>query len=308
MTAGTAGRVPRCSISARARGDSMVATASPAQGFLLIEEPGSWGINALSESALDPVVTHRVAERALAASMRVLLIRRPGRREALTSRRWFMVNSQPGQESVRSGTFDNDHELLHLRPADPGGEAHQQRLYLICTHGRHDTCCAVEGRPVAAALAARRPDETWECSHLGGDRFAANLLVLPHGLTYGHVDATSVVTVAESYERGEIAPDQLRGRSVFPAPAQAAQHFVRAETGDRSIDGLQPGIPTQRDDGWYVQIDTATQSFGVVVRAVADPPPTTMTCRAVNLGMPRHYELVSLRSTDRSGKADSVHP
>jgi hypothetical protein len=312
MTATESNGKLRCSISARARGDSMVATASPAQGFLLIEEPGSWGINAMSESALDPVVTHRVAERAAAAAMRALLIRRPvirrpGHRQSVGRRRWFVVDSRPGKESVRSGFFDNDHELLHLQPADPAGEAHLSPLYLICTHGRHDTCCAVEGRPVAAALAAQRPDETWECSHLGGDRFAANLLVLPHGLTYGHVDATSVVTVVESYERGEIEPAQLRGRSALPAPAQAAEHFVRAETGDRSLNAMRLGLPRQGDDGWYVEIDSPSGSFAVVVRAVADPPPAIMTCRAVNLGMPRHYELVSLSSTDRNGPAGSVH-
>jgi hypothetical protein len=217
-----------------------------------------------------------------------------------------MVNSRPGQESVRSGTFENEHDLLHVQPADPGGAVHDQPLYLVCTHGRHDTCCAVEGRPVAAALAQQRPEETWECSHLGGDRFAANLLVLPHGLTYGHVDASSVLQVVESYERGEIEPSQLRGRSVFPAPSQAAQHFVRAETGDRGVNAMRPGVPHQRDDGWHVQINTVSGSFAVVVRAVADPPPAAMTCRAVNLAMPRHYELVSLRSTDLGGTAGSV--
>jgi hypothetical protein len=308
MTAAESETPPRCSVAARARGDSMVATASPAQGFLLIEEPGSWGINALSESALDPVVTHRVAERALAASMRVLLIRRPGRRQATAKRRWFMVNSRPGHESVRSGSFDNDHELLRLQPADPGGDPHEQPLYLVCTHGRHDTCCAVEGRPVAAALAAVRAEETWECSHLGGDRFAANLLVLPHGLTYGHVDVASVLGVVESYERGEIEPARLRGRSVYPAAAQAAQHFVRAETGDRAMDGMPPSVPVQRDGQWHVEIETAARSFRVVVRAVADPPPSAMTCRALNLGMPRHFELVSLRSTDPGSTAGSVLP
>ena len=54
-------------------------------------------------------------------------------------------------------------------------------LFGVCTHGRHDACCAERGRPVAAALTASHPDETWEISHMGGDRFAANMVVLPGG-------------------------------------------------------------------------------------------------------------------------------
>jgi hypothetical protein len=95
---------------------------------------------------------------------------------------------------------------------------------------------------------------------------------------------------------------------VFPAAAQAAQHFVRAETGDRLVDGLRPGIATQRDGGWYVEVEGATRSFGVVVRVVADPPPARLTCRALNLGVPRHFELVSLRSIDPTSPAGSVQP
>src|SRR4029453_5830608 len=54
--------------------------------------------------------------------------------------------------------------------------------------GRHGACCAERGRPVAAALAQAHPEETWEVSHIGGDRFAGNLLVLPNGLYYGRLD------------------------------------------------------------------------------------------------------------------------
>ncbi|MDP9392751.1 MAG: hypothetical protein M3Q27_00150 [Actinomycetota bacterium] len=48
-------------------------------------------------------------------------------------------------------------------------------------------CCAVSGRPLAAALTAAYGDRVWECTHLGGDRFAGNVAVLPHGYLYGRV-------------------------------------------------------------------------------------------------------------------------
>ena len=59
---------------------------------------------------------------------------------------------------------------------------HRDPLVLVCTNGRHDPCCATFGRPLARVLreGARR-DDVWECSHIGGDRFAANIVILPEG-------------------------------------------------------------------------------------------------------------------------------
>ena len=63
----------RCSVRALTRGDSPVATASPAQRWLLIEQPGPWGRDALAESRFDQAVAPRAGpavpggERAAAA-------------------------------------------------------------------------------------------------------------------------------------------------------------------------------------------------------------------------------------------------
>jgi hypothetical protein len=48
-------------------------------------------------------------------------------------------------------------------------------------------CCARLGVPLAQALAARHPGPVWETTPVGGHRFAANLVLLPHGLYYGPV-------------------------------------------------------------------------------------------------------------------------
>jgi hypothetical protein len=87
-----------------------------------------------------------------------------------------LVDSRPGQESVRWGELPTDEHLLEVLSGSDPGEVSEEPIYLVCTHGRHDACCAVRGRPVAAALAAAYPERTWECSHIGGDRFAANVV------------------------------------------------------------------------------------------------------------------------------------
>jgi hypothetical protein len=49
-------------------------------------------------------------------------------------------------------------ELLRLTWPDGGDwQPYDGPLYLVCTHGRHDRCCALRGRPVAKALAAFKP-------------------------------------------------------------------------------------------------------------------------------------------------------
>ena len=53
----------RCSVQALVRGDSGVATASPAQRWLLVEQPGPWGADALTQSRFDPAVAPRLAHR-----------------------------------------------------------------------------------------------------------------------------------------------------------------------------------------------------------------------------------------------------
>ena len=82
-------------------------------------------------------------------------------------------------------------------------------MLLVCTHARHDQCCAVRGRPVAQALARAFPDETWESSHLGGDRFAATMILLPHGLYYGRVPTADAAAIVERYLQGEIVERAL---------------------------------------------------------------------------------------------------
>src|SRR4051794_41950750 len=89
----------RCSVRALGRGDSPVATASPAQRWLLIEQPGPWGREALAESRFDQSVVPELARRSRAEGVRLLLIRRPGDRLPHSGPRWGLAD----------------------RPAPPGG-------------------------------------------------------------------------------------------------------------------------------------------------------------------------------------------
>jgi (2Fe-2S) ferredoxin len=285
----------RCSVTSRLRADSMAGTAAPATGFLLVEQPGGWGRQALTSSRLDPQVGSALSARAIAQGLRVLLVRRPGRHEAPARRRWAVVVSRPGREATWWGDFGGDAELLSLPLDGSAGTRSDEPFFLVCTHGRHDTCCA-EGRPVAAALHRLRPGRVWECSHVGGDRFAANVLAMPHGVYYGRVEPDEVEALAAAHESGEVYLERVRGRTTTNPAAQAATVHVRRVLGETRLDALTPAGTIHLGDGrWQVRLRGRPGTLMVTVQSAAGARPGLLTCHAQREAHPPRYEIVEIR-------------
>ena len=202
----------RCALRAQLRGDPLLGTAFPAARVLLVEQPGRGGTAALRESRFDRDVALALEQRASAQGVRVLAIRRPGRTPRGTRRRWALADTRDGATWLRWGSYGAEAELLDLPLDGSAGELDDAPLYLVCAHSKHDACCALRGRPVAAALEEQRPGRVWECSHIGGERFAANVLVLPSGLLYGRVLPFAAAEFVAATEAGEVVGALLRGR------------------------------------------------------------------------------------------------
>ena len=283
-------------MQARLRGDSPVASAAPAQRWLLIEQPGPWGRDALAESRFDAAVAPQLARRSRAENVRLLLVRRPGDRLADSGRRWAYADARPGREGLWWSVRTSDADLLDAPWDGSVGEPAAGPTYLVCTHGGHDACCALRGRPLARALPAPGPVDVWECSHLGGDRFAANMLVLPHGFYYGEVPGDGAEVVA-AHAQGQVALPWLRGRAGVPPPGQAAQHEARRALGLLGLDDLPvreiraltaPGVTVER---WEV---TLAGPDGAVVAAVESRPSPVagyLTCQATHPAHPRTWHV-----------------
>ncbi len=286
----------RCSVRALARGDSGVATAPPAQRWVLVEQPGPWGRDALFQSRFDQQVAALLARRSRTENVRLLLVRRPGGRLADSGRRWAYADGRPGREGLWWSVRSSDADLLDVPWDGSVGEPAPGPVYLICTHGGHDACCALRGRPLARDLPAPGPADVWECSHLGGDRFAANALVLPHGFYYGQVtgDGADLVT---AHSRGQVVLRWLRGRSGVPPPGQAAQHGARQSLGLLGVDDLpvvgvrQLTLPGAAVERWVV---TLAGPGGEVVAAVESRPSEQaafLTCHATHPAHSRQWQV-----------------
>lgn len=279
---------PPCSTSARRRGDPMLGTAAPATRWLLIEHPGGWAPAALDSPGIDDAVADELHRTALAVGGRVVLIRRPGRAAVPgppEQRRWTVLDVDGRQQW---GTWRRSDDLraagralLH-GPADSVGGHAPEPLFLVCTHGRHDVCCAVRGRPVVQALAVRWPQQTWECTHIGGDRFAANLLVVPDGTVYGGLDAATAVEVVQGHLSGSVDLEHLRGFSAHRPPVQAALAAVLRAHGPAGVGDVRPGEVVADGELWRVEVlgRGALPARSVVTVSRTSQPSARLTCRA----------------------------
>jgi hypothetical protein len=135
---------------------------------------------------------------------------------------------------------------------------------------------------VALALAARWPDQTWECTHIGGDRFAANVLVVPDGTVYGSLDAGSAVDVMERHLLGTVDTEHLRGFSAHLPPVQAALAAVLRAHGPAGVADVRPGEVVTTGDDWRVEVLGAgvvpARSHVIVQRTRQQA--ARLTCRA----------------------------
>jgi hypothetical protein len=224
-----------CSVLGERLGEDLAASAPSAQRFLLLEQPGPWtDRDAVTHSDLDVGVGRALLARADEAGLKVHLIRRSSRRAALATRSCFLVDV--ARSWIERHSLRDPAEVLDL---DLGfrGPRWERPLYLVCTHGKRDPCCARRGRPLARALRALRPDDTWEIGHIGGHRFAATFMAFPWGLVFGRVPAASGPEIAAALERGEIVLEHLRGRVGDPW-LQAADVLVRRRLDLREVDAL----------------------------------------------------------------------
>jgi hypothetical protein len=218
-----------CATQSRTAGETLYGTVAQIRSWLLLEYPNVWPHDAVERSCLYTPEFQRHIRRLRIE--RSLLIRQEYRR--YSSFRCFVAQSCDERPSLTRYTFPN---YSDLRSFDAGGERVNDLLFAVCTHGRHDKCCAKFGLPVWQALRHVAGERAWECSHVGGDRFAGNVAVFPYGIYYGRVTPEDVPELVARSEAGEIWLPGYRGRSCYPRRVQVAEYFARAESGRLRID------------------------------------------------------------------------
>jgi len=230
--------------------------------WLLLEYRAAFGKRVVTENALgvevsawlDETIT-RFAEAGLKA--RVLFIRQP---EIDGSTVTCFVAADQQAWVVETPNYQ---QLLAMKVEDIiSGKQPAKKIshpqYFVCTNGQRDLCCAKFGLPVYLELRQRFSTRVWQTSHVGGHRFAPNVLVLPHGALYGRVYPEVIDGFCEKIEGGKIAFEQFRGRSCYQKPIQAAEAYV-------GVDGLRLLHVAETAQGFVVQFAGGDQNYSIEV-------------------------------------------
>lgn len=270
----------RCSALAEELGEPMIGSVDVRRRWLLVEDRSAWGSHAVRD-----VLGLDFEAAAKKRGVRALLVRQ--RESSDASRRAFVVDT----EAASAVSFDVD-DLAALdavtlaeAPLAELGTPWTEPIILVCTNGRRDACCALRGRAVMGALGDTHGERTWECTHLGGHRFAGNLVCLPHGFVYGRVGPADAPRLVDAYLAGRVDSAWLRGRSSWPAPAQVAEQLLRVRLDIVGVDDVR----VVSVDGGSVVLataDGATHAFELVEERL-DPRP--ISCRADELETPVHW-------------------
>jgi len=278
---------PFCADLSRENDEPLAGTASRIDHWFLIEYRGLWTRDALPGSGLsDQVKEHLRNQVDSVRHGRLLFVRRPDRRRQ-PELMVFAATSRPGEESLTRLGFESYEDLrgIDLRSGAPAGHP----LFLVCTHGKHDPCCARYGRPLYEALRDELdPDWVWQSSHIGGDRFAGNLVCLPEGLYYGRVGREAAGTVLDEQLAGRIELEHYRGRSAYSFPVQAAERHIRETAGLHGIGDLALESVSRLGDAWDVSFTAAGELRTVRVESELGDL-TLLTCSDATPKRPRRY-------------------
>lgn len=247
-----------CELS-RELGEPAYGTALNREVWFLLEYDGPWQAQATTDNDLAPSVQAWLDAQLEAAggSGRVQFIKRPEMTSA-HSITFFVAHTQERDPRLYRFELEEYEELLDLNVEEllangKVGDDYRYRepLFLVCTNGLRDRCCALYGLAVYRALFPLAQGAVWQTTHVGGHRFAANLVTFPDGTYYGRLQPEEAEAFVAAHQRGEIFLNRLRGRVCYEEVVQAADYFLRRESGQLALEAFNHHSTRSRDGESY---------------------------------------------------------
>jgi hypothetical protein len=291
-----------CSVRSQQATEEVFGTASMGDAWLLLEYMRPWGAKAFSESTIPKAVKiHLSAVLKSVPRSRVLLIKQARRVKGPLN--LFVARSRESASSILKYEFFEYEQLLDFDLASalaggaPAGTTPWEGpLFLVCTHGKRDKCCAKFGLPVYQTIKTMVGESAvWQCSHVGGDRFAANVVCFPDGIFYGHITETTARLMVQEYYERRIVLANFRGRCCYPFPVQAAEFFARRETEFRGIGELkfltfEAVKPNEWRVSFFAEVDEKVHQ--VSLRSYLSQFQNRLTCHSIEPRRVVQYSLL----------------
>jgi hypothetical protein len=251
-----------CSDLAWEYGVPLVGSATRGDVWFLVEYRGSWGAKAFEESTIpEEVKTYLSSFTNAENQVRILLIRQ-GSKKPVTSQddlSFFVGRTSAHQPRLHEYHLDAYEDILNIdlaeilsKESDDLASLRREPLYLVCTNGRRDKCCAVYGPDVFQAMSAEAGEAVWQSSHIAGHNQAPIMLFFPHGVNYGHATPSEARRLVKAYQQDQVVLHHYRGRVCYENHQQAAEHFWREQSGVLELPGMSIDAEEQIDDDHWV--------------------------------------------------------
>jgi len=224
----------------------MIGTAPAVDIWFLLEYGGSWRAKATNDNDLPHRVQAWLAgavETAGRGRLQFIKQKQTALRPGFT---FFIALAREIKPLLYEFHLESYDHLLSLDLsgllAGETGEGQYLRtdpLYLTCTNGKRDRCCSRLGLALYQTLHERVGDDAWQCTHLGGHRYAPTMVTFPSGTCYGRLTPVDLTLLVQTQSRDELLLTHLRGRSCYEDVVQAADWFLRQETGVHERDAYR---------------------------------------------------------------------
>ena len=295
-----------CAQLAREDKEPLLGTATHVNVWLLLEVREPWRAKATTDNDLPALAQSYLAEQLAAIpASRLLFIRQPS--PAQKRRRFFVVRTDEAEPALYEFELDEYEALAALDfmaviDADEAFAANRRAepLFLVCTNGTRDRCCAKFGVPLYKALLDRRPESTWQSTHIGGHRYAPNVLFLPHSANYGHLTSEEVGPAVDAYLAGKLYDlERYRGRTYYAPPVQAADTFLRQALDLLDLAGLRlRTAELEGEDIWRVRFDlpASGETHEIVLQSRKTERPRLVSCSSPASKPVALYRLIAHRA------------
>ena len=290
-----------CSVLSNELNEQLIGTASHERVWFLLQYDGPWGAKAFEQSDLPEIVKeHVTASLQRVAGARLLLIK--SREDAFNpDKSLFVVNAAESHPAMRGFQLETYEDLLSLdlvaaaeSNANGLGSPINKPLFVVCTNGRRDPCCARYGPGFYQAMLDIEDVSVWQSTHVGGHRFAANSISFPHGIYYGRMAPQDALPYVRAVRSGQIYLDHLRGRAVYPEIAQAAEYYLRRETGRLGVEDFHlEDVVEDAPQLWLVRfLDMqAGNQYRLSIHEEVSPPIYRQSCISEKVSSIVNYTL-----------------
>ena len=293
-----------CSQLALESDEVMAGTAVSASVWILLEYRQLWQAEATSDNTLPVSVKMWLDEQVGAVNGRLQFIRQTPYPEQYTC---FVSIPDAQKPRLYRFTFAEYEQLLTIDLAALVNGAARfapyltiEPLFLVCTNGKRDRCCAKFGMALYQAFSYVVETAVWQTTHLGGHRFAPTLMSFPEGVCYGHVTPADIPHLHAAQQHGALHLPKLRGRAVYDPVTQLAEYYLCQEKDMASLTAFQHiATLSPQENEWVVQFqETATNQLLQVNITAGEPQTIYASCGSTKIKIVPTYHLSQISRPD----------